>query len=285
MKSNLAYLQPQGSSGKPPAPRAATRPSGCEADFFDAAQHRRQRLFDGLRWGGALLIILLLCTGGIAWWRWSPAAPASATPPAAAMVIELAPAPVAPASTPDMPPSPQETQDAPPPKPDPKPEPEPEPEITSAPKPDAVIPQTEPVEEEPEEEKQDEPESTASAPPQAQQEDDKAAAPNLGVTASVAQANRVPRWRDALLLALNDAKRYPSSARRRRQEGVAHLQFRMDREGKVLSATLVKSTGHRSLDEETLDLIRRAEPLPKPPAKVEGETLEFVVPVEFFLKW
>ncbi len=57
----------------------------------------------------------------------------------------------------------------------------------------------------------------------------------------------------------------------------------MDRDGKVLSARIEKSSGYDLLDEETLALIERAQPLPKPPPDVAGNPIELVVPIEFFL--
>ena len=85
------------------------------------------------------------------------------------------------------------------------------------------------------------------------------------------------------MLKLNEAKSYPTQARRYRQEGVAYLRFTMDREGNVLTKSIEQSAGYPLLDEETLALIDRAQPLPKPPVEMQGEALEFVVPVEFFL--
>jgi protein TonB len=32
-----------------------------------------------------------------------------------------------------------------------------------------------------------------------------------------------------------------------------------------------------------LDMLTRAQPLPRPPAEVEGDRIELVVPVEFFI--
>ena len=58
----------------------------------------------------------------------------------------------------------------------------------------------------------------------------------------------------------------------------------MDRDGRVLGSWLERSSGAAALDEETLELIKRAEPLPKPPAEVAGETVQLVVPVEFLLR-
>lgn len=180
------------------------------------------------------------------------------------------------------------------------PEPEPElPPLPEVPEPEvAVKTLEEPLREEPEAEKEpppkieepieetppeEKPTSSASAPPEAPVDDDQAAAPNQGVSNPVVDRNRVLNWQSSLMMKLNEAKRYPTSARRSRHEGVAYLRFAMDREGSVLSASIERSAGYPLLDEETLALIERAQPLPKPPEDMAGESLEFVVPVEFFL--
>lgn len=92
-----------------------------------------------------------------------------------------------------------------------------------------------------------------------------------------------PTWQGQVLAALNKAKRYPREASFRRQQGVPWIRFVIDREGRVLSTTLERSSGVRSLDEEALRLPKRAQPLPKPPTDVPGDTIELVVPVEFFM--
>jgi protein TonB len=58
----------------------------------------------------------------------------------------------------------------------------------------------------------------------------------------------------------------------------------MDMTGKLLSARIEHSSGVRSLDQEALALPKRAQPLPKPPEDVKGDSIELVVPVEFFLR-
>lgn len=298
-------LKPDKPATKRPALRKATSAQhifvarGCEADFYGAATTPNQRKAEQIRWATSFLIVIGVLSAATLWWLYTPTtASSSPSPPAAAMVVELAPLPVSPSTKIDQPPGPEQAEVAPPPA-QKKPEPEPEPDIPPLPTVEktemAVKPKPEKVEEKPapktvekkekEEEntETDEPPSTASAPPDTQIQEDKAAAPNLGLTESLEQANRAPRWRDALLHTLNKEKRYPYKARRMRQEGVAHLHFIMNREGEVLSANVTHSSGHSILDKETLELIKRAQPLPKPPESVTGETLEFVVPVEFFL--
>ena len=82
---------------------------------------------------------------------------------------------------------------------------------------------------------------------------------------------------------LNRYKRYPASARMRRQEGVVSLRFTMDRKGRVLSYEIAKTSGSDALDNEARELIKRAEPLPAIPAAFSRDTLDLVVPIEFFL--
>ncbi|RKF22786.1 energy transducer TonB [Altericroceibacterium spongiae] len=92
-----------------------------------------------------------------------------------------------------------------------------------------------------------------------------------------------PTWEGRVLGALNKKKRYPRSAQLRRQQGIPWIRFVMNRAGEVLSVKLERSSGFRSLDAEAVKLPKRAAPLPKPPEEVKGETIELVVPIEFFI--
>ena len=110
-------------------------------------------------------------------------------------------------------------------------------------------------------------------------------APSAAPAASAASApSQGPGWQTALLGRLQQAKRYPDLARTRREEGVAYLTFTMDRAGRVLSARIARTSGWEALDAETLALVRRAEPLPVPPAEMPGATIVLTVPVSFTLR-
>ena len=284
MTGGAAQRKPQ--SQVHPFPRKPTLPNGCEAELLNCEQERLSQRREQRRWLLAAAAVLTAYAGGVAWWLHTPSVSRAPTPLAAAMVIELAPAPVSPVSEADLPPSQEPTPEvAPKPQPEPELETPPPPVIepdVALPEPEPTPPQEEEVEPQPEE-TSDQPPSTASAPASAPIQDERAAAPNQGVSASLVQANRAPRWRDQLLMALNNAKRYPFRARRLRQEGISYLRFVMDREGNILESSVARSSGYELLDQETLELVQRAQPLPKPPEQVEGATLEFVVPVEFFL--
>ena len=97
-------------------------------------------------------------------------------------------------------------------------------------------------------------------------------------------SNAVPSWQGRVLHHLERHKRYPRAAQARRPEGVAQVRFTIDREGRVLSVRLDRSAGHEMLDEETLEMVRRASPLPTPPEEMKQDRIELVVPVQFFLK-
>jgi periplasmic protein TonB len=112
--------------------------------------------------------------------------------------------------------------------------------------------------------------------------------PAVAVAAPAAPVPAVPTpspgeitWQDRVLAHLEDHKRYPRDAQTRRQEGTASVRFVMDRRGDVLSVELRRSAGSPLLDAEAVALIRRAQPLPRPPDDVAGETLRLTVPIEF----
>jgi len=94
-------------------------------------------------------------------------------------------------------------------------------------------------------------------------------------------SNAEPTWETALLNRLAQAKRMPPSAQTNKQHGVVLLRFTMDRDGKVLTAKIEKSSGYDALDQEALAAIQRAQPLPIPPAEVPSNTIELIVPIDF----
>lgn len=93
-----------------------------------------------------------------------------------------------------------------------------------------------------------------------------------------------PDYLARLAAYLNSYKNYPYGARRRREQGTARLHFVMDRAGHVLSLQLASSSGWSDLDDEALNLITRAQPLPPVPADYPGETLDLIVPIVFSLR-
>lgn len=101
--------------------------------------------------------------------------------------------------------------------------------------------------------------------------------------ANRASSDAEATWEALLLAHLEKHRRYPSPARARRDQGVAHVRFTMNRQGQVLSVSVLRSSGSAVLDRAALDTIRRAQPLPAIP-NGRPDLLELTVPVEFFLR-
>jgi len=69
-------------------------------------------------------------------------------------------------------------------------------------------------------------------------------------------SDALPKWRHRLEMVLERNKRYPGEAQRRNQQGEALVSFVIDKQGKLLSSSIVRGTGHAALDRETLDLLQ-----------------------------
>ncbi|CNL61693.1 TonB domain-containing protein [Yersinia frederiksenii] len=92
-------------------------------------------------------------------------------------------------------------------------------------------------------------------------------------------------WRSRLQGHLIGFKRYPPIAKKQRQQGIATIRFIVNQDGNVLSAQLVKSSGVAILDREALALIKRAQPLPKPPNELLSHgQITLALPIGFDLK-
>jgi protein TonB len=111
-----------------------------------------------------------------------------------------------------------------------------------------------------------------------------AATPPAPMASAAPSSSAVPGWRGELIGRLQRAKRYPDAARERDEQGVATVTFTMDRNGHVLSASLVHSSGSPALDEEAVAMVHRADPLPPMPAELAGNTVKFTLPVTFSLR-
>ncbi len=92
-------------------------------------------------------------------------------------------------------------------------------------------------------------------------------------------------WRNRLQGHLLDFKRYPPGARKQRRQGSATVRFVVNKDGRVLSAQLINSSGTAILDREALATVQRAQPLPKPPAEMltHGQ-VKITLPIDFNIK-
>jgi TonB family protein len=65
------------------------------------------------------------------------------------------------------------------------------------------------------------------------------------------------------------------------QQGSATVSFGLDGSGRVTRVSVVRGSGHASLDQEAAAMVRRASPFPPPPP---GAARSFTVPVRFAVR-
>jgi periplasmic protein TonB len=238
------------------------------------------------RWGGSVIIVLLL-HGAAGLYLLSREVPLDAGGPApAAVMIDLAPLPA------PSPPAPAPSE--------PVAEPQARPQVEPAPPPS--LPQVETLKVEPSPAPNPalvlakpwpkaKPKPVEHPPAEAQPTPSPPAAPVVtappapsAAAAPAANAGAIrASWQTLVAAQLERNKRYPRLAQEQRQEGVAILRFAVDRQGHVLSAQVDKGSGFSLIDEEVLGLVQRAQPLPPPPPEVAGAQIMLTVPVQFFL--
>jgi periplasmic protein TonB len=101
--------------------------------------------------------------------------------------------------------------------------------------------------------------SVATAPPRADQ-----VGPQRPATApqgSTMSRNALIRWNHLVSARLQQNKRYPAAAARGEQ-GTVTFAFVVNAKGEILSKRIVRSSGHRALDDEAMAMLQRAQPLP-----------------------
>lgn len=262
---------------------------------WQASQLRHEQRREAVSWGLSLLAVMAVGAGCVALLVQlpKPPQPVPEAPPAA-IAIDLAPEAVATPSPPDdSAPGPQQTLSQP--DPDPELPPEVAAPLAPAPNPPVPVPAPEKIQKIIKKRKPL-PSVKTPVPDKTHQADQTTAPPSVQAPPAPAQAAPAPgastthaahdpvTWQGLLLGRLERFKRYPAQAQAEQRQGTAFLTFSMDRKGHVLSARLARSSGHIMLDQETLALVRRAEPLPVPPDSVAGDPVTLTVPVEFYIR-
>jgi TonB family protein len=86
-------------------------------------------------------------------------------------------------------------------------------------------------------------------------------------------------WQKELIAHFNRHKRYP--IQHSLPSATILVKFVLDETGHVLASNIVTGSGDASFDEAALAMIRRADPVPKPPAVVVSAGLDFTLPIIF----
>jgi TonB family protein len=87
-------------------------------------------------------------------------------------------------------------------------------------------------------------------------------------------------WKIQVYARIDQNKIYPPSADAKNQGGIVHLGFSLDRQGQLVGSRVIRSSGSIALDKEALDLLRRAQPFPPPPAEL-AVPIHLTVPVNY----
>jgi protein TonB len=246
---------------------------------------------------------------GVAWYTHSPP-PGIALP---TIMIDLAPAsaPSSPSAQPlDLPPGPEMREAEPPPPPEPakqeavqeqlaptvpqenpaveappeqnaEPPPKPEPAkiVPDPPKPVPVKPK--PVRTEVKKPAEAPPAPRTSAAPKAERH---ASLTPSSVPAGATSAAALASYNQLVAAHLQRFKQYPSSAKAAGEQGTSRLSFTLGRSGQVLGSRLAGSSGHPSLDGETLAMVRRAQPFPPMPPELKQGSMSFSIPIQFSIR-
>ena len=217
--------------------------------------------------------------------------------PAAAIVIEFAPMPVAPTMPQtNIAPGPEQVMsDASPNKPVEsleekqkveekvvsRPVEEPPPEVKPAPNPEVAVEPPREVQQETPRQAPRLPAPTTSAPVAIPERTAALpAAPTQG-QATPQNSSALAAWRSQILAVIERNKRYPETSARRGEQGVAQVFFSLDRQGRVIDSRVVRSSGASALDEEALALLRRAQPFPPVPPEILGDRVNLILPLRF----
>jgi periplasmic protein TonB len=86
---------------------------------------------------------------------------------------------------------------------------------------------------------------------------------------------------EALRRWLAKYKQYPDEAVAKKEEGMVVLGFTLARDGTVLSAWIVRSSGFPVIDQAALDMMHRASPVPPVPDHYKGTELKLAMPIDY----
>jgi protein TonB len=245
------------------------------------------------RWAIAAAFVLFMHTSLMAGYFLFASDEPEGSADSTAILVDLAPVAVAPSSQDDVAPGPEAIEAMPTPKPPPQAKEEITEPIEKAEAPaDVTLPLPEPKAEEqkktedPDKDKvktevehqQQMPSPKTTAAPRSNQQ--VAVAPQAPLPgADTRNRDATKRWQHLVSARLQQQKRYPSSAEGR--HGTVMLRFEVNRDGKVLSQNIVRSSGVPALDQEVLAKLQRAQPMPTFFPGMTQPQMTLTVPVEF----
>jgi protein TonB len=103
-------------------------------------------------------------------------------------------------------------------------------------------------------------------------------------TASPPDPDLLAGYGHALSDAIGRHQRYPRLAQMRGWQGTATVALKFGAGNKLLATSLHRSSGHEVLDEQALQMVKDAQPLPSAPERLRHRDFTVLVPIVFRLK-
>ncbi len=110
------------------------------------------------------------------------------------------------------------------------------------------------------------------------------APPAAPATSDSADPATLGQYRIAIITAAKRYKRYPRIAIDNNWEGQAEVRMVISADGSIASIAIKTRSGYEALDQQALEMIRKAKPLTPIPASLRGRGFTVDVPVVFSLK-
>ncbi|MGH8738039.1 MAG: energy transducer TonB, partial [Burkholderiales bacterium] len=102
--------------------------------------------------------------------------------------------------------------------------------------------------------------------------------------ARIDAASLAAQYRATLIVEAGRYKRYPRFARDNAWEGKAELRMAIGPDGAIASLRVARGTGYPILDQQALEMVRRAQPRTPIPEGLRGRSFSVDVPVIFSLR-
>ena len=106
--------------------------------------------------------------------------------------------------------------------------------------------------------------------------------PNIVPQEQVTQ--HIESYSSLLANAIAKYKQYPKIAQMRGWQGTVIADLEIDTKGAVISIKIKKSSTYEVLDNEALEMIKKASPFPAPPESLRDKNFNVLVPISFKLE-
>jgi protein TonB len=91
-------------------------------------------------------------------------------------------------------------------------------------------------------------------------------------------------YTNQLTRAIAKQKKYPKIAQMRQWQGEVLLNIEIDPQGNLVKADILEESRYKILNNEAIDMVKRASPFPQPPEELRLKNFTVLVPISFKLE-